>query len=344
MTSFVRNTEPVYNYKLTDLGKGSTDIAAAVLEKGMNYQSRLVPFPQLDGVEGDHNVHGIVRGRKPGDDARRLIGIVKGTYSIVQHSEFVNMWKPIVSEFPLVQVGAMGQHDTRLVLGFLLDDFNLGGLPTEKVQQFLYTSNCNDGTSGIRTFLAGRRMACLNQFYGLMGNSRLNISVRHGANTRRDIDQWVQYVGKVKDAQRLQRAQLEQLLNPIADTEISDIILAAYPTPRSTLVEQTADLPEQQAIPQHVRDRRMALQAEIARMEDYRVTAVELYDRLVRENPMIAGTGWAALNAVTEAETWRAGRGGADSIVFGERARRIERAYAAAAKVVGIQGRLEATN
>ena len=58
-----------------------------------------------------------------------------------------------------------------------------------------------------------------------------------------------------------------------------------------------------------------------------RTTAEELYSKFNDENPDVANTVWASIQAVTELSTWREGTKADSSVLFGARANEIYRAY-----------------
>lgn len=60
----------------------------------------------------------------------------------------------------------------------------------------------------------------------------------------------------------------------------------------------------------------------------------DTYDKICTEFPGIAGTAWAAYNAVTELATWREGPQADSALMFGIRSQEIQRGYEAAAKLV----------
>jgi uncharacterized protein YecA (UPF0149 family) len=65
----------------------------------------------------------------------------------------------------------------------------------------------------------------------------------------------------------------------------------------------------------------------VDRTKQLRTTAEELYGKFNDENPDVANTVWASLQAVTELSTWREGNKADNSVLFGARANEIYRAY-----------------
>jgi hypothetical protein len=66
---------------------------------------------------------------------------------------------------------------------------------------------------------------------------------------------------------------------------------------------------------------------------ELRATAVGQYEGFKPE--ALAGTLWAAYNAVTEVSDWREGKNAAESSLWGARAAEKGRAYAEAVKILG---------
>lgn len=70
------------------------------------------------------------------------------------------------------------------------------------------------------------------------------------------------------------------------------------------------------------------------RAQALRIGGYEMYEKLCDDFNPVAGTAWAAYNAVTELATWREGPQADSALMFGVRSQEIQRGYEAAAKLV----------
>lgn len=277
---------------------------------------------------------GLIRGRTKTDSTLPLIGIVSANYEPIQHSTFAAACRPVADKFPLQMVTLAGTHREHLYLAFDLGQYPVGGLDSEMIQQYLYGGNCNDGGTGISLSVKTERLKCQNQLPTFFRNSTFSVRIRHSVDALLTTQQWVKYLGQVQRMAKEQQQQFDRLfVTKIVKEQMVELIAAAYPLPKSKMVEQYVDEENtelNQHLPMSVHNRRAQLEQDKDRVYRLREAAQLAVERMSDQSPALRGTAYGAFNGVTYCESWRVGKGAGESVLFGDRAKTCERAFQAA--------------
>lgn len=313
-------------------GHYDPDPVKALAQAQGNYTTLKVPLSyELDGRRYPTPMVGLIRGRTPSDPERRFIGVASDKYEPIQHSLFADACRPIAEKYPLSMVTLAGTHRERLWFAFDLGQYPVGGLESEMIQQYMYSGNCNDGGTGIQLAVKTERLWCQNQLPTFFNKSTFSVRIRHSAEALLTTQQWVKYLEQVQRMAQAQREQFDRLfVTKIVQDQVVAMVEAAYPMPRSRMVEQYVDGVDTelaQHLPTSVRERARQLESGKDRVERLRAAAYDSIDRTGQETPALRGTAYGAFNGITFEESWRTGRGAGESVLFGDRAKTCERAF-----------------
>jgi phage/plasmid-like protein (TIGR03299 family) len=282
----------------------------------------------------------------PDDDVLRYLGTVSDGYEILQNMDIAKVLDPITSEFPVETAGALHAGET---VFFALDagtEQIISG--DEEVRKYFVVTDRRDGGHALRCLFTAVRVVCQNTLSAAMSEASVNIAIHHRKGVKEELDFQIRTLGDMKRAMdktmAIFRAMAER---QAAVEEVEQILKAAYPEPtkpRKVAMREGLELDITALKAQADGGDRVAelflqstRQYELARdrQDQYRVGAMELFERMNDEHPKVANTVWAAYNAVVETEDYRRGTTNQpgesvlESIVFGDRAKTKVKAYRA---------------
>ena len=325
-------TSPVWKADVQE-GSFNSDPVVALAQAHGNYQTLKVPLHyELEGVQYNTGMVGLIRGRTPTDPDRHFIGTATDRYEPIQHSTFAAACRPVAEKYPLSMVTLAGKHSEHLYFAFDLGEYPVGGIESETIRQFLYGGNCNDGGTGISLSVKTERLYCQNQLPTFWNKSTLSVRIRHSAEALLTTQQWVKYIQQIQLMAKAQQEQFDRMLvTKVVHEQVVAMVEAAYPYPRSRTVEQFVTGNDQaEFLPQSVHERARQLEADRGRVDMLRSAAYLSIERTASESPVLAGTAYGAFNGITYEESWRNGRGAGESVLFGDRAKTCERAFTVA--------------
>lgn len=272
-------------------------------------------------------------------------------YTIIPTGELASMLQPLTDgslkkTFAVETVGALGNGET---VFFVLKAGDIQ-IANEHHEAYYLVSDHRDGTGSLNVAFTPVRVVCMNTLIAGLDSAQVKISLKHDANVRHDTE-W--YMGLFQQMLMSQNSVIEQMDSlskvSINNDEVKQIINSAYrgaSRPRRLKIMQSfaSSISETDLANKNTtlallsNSERSSLEEEFQRRVDtveyHRRSAMEVYHAYNDEYPKIAGTAWAAWQAITEYEDHRRGHDDSTmSPIFGERAAAKARAFQAAYKI-----------
>lgn len=274
----------------------------------------LTKIPQYVDI-GDKKIEtgmfGIVR-----TDINEVLGSVKGRYTIVSNEECFDFMDEVIKGGAKYETaGALGKGEKVWMLARMPEVLNVKG---DEVENYILFMTSHDGTTSVSVFPTNVRVVCQNTLRMASDKKRKGISIRHSKSVKSKIQAAQKALGLYKNeiekfdstAQLLASKQIEpqEYFNAVLD-DILDVTVAEQRVTQGNLKNVLDGILE-------ITDTNKRATAE-KQLERVLVRRKELFDDIMQRyesernnsNTAIAGTGWAAFNAVTEhsdySQLWR---------------------------------------
>lgn len=238
--------------------------------------------------------------RQPTDDDPQWVpfGTVGADYDVLQNSQIAQIVDILVAGagWRLETVGALGKGET---IFFAVDagDAEIAGEP---IKQYFLMTDKRDGGSALQLVATPVRVVCQNTLSLALRGQNTSVKLRHQLGLFAETAWRVETIKQAKESGRSVVDALSDLAKIEVSVEQFDELLDQL-LPRvapSKSVELAGSANEQLAL------RAKRAQYHHQRKTEVRAEAKETmrlgFERLNDQFPQIAGTGWAAFNAVTE--------------------------------------------
>lgn len=276
---------------------------------------------------------GIFRTPTPDDPTYRFFGTASDDYAIMQNMEIAEVVEPLTKLWPVETIGALGKGET-IFMALDAGDAEVHGEAMK--QYFLLTDTRNGGTS-MKIAFTPVRVVCQNTLVSGLRSSIVSSALTHTPNVAKQLSARVDLLQKMQQALSSTMATFEQLASAaITENDAKAIFEAAYPMPSRSKKIDLLDGFDNTTGPEMLGA--LYDEATIAqetwlyycgRVEAFRDGAMANYQRLCDEHTGVAGTAWAAYNAVVEFADFRFGSNSVqESALFGARAAEKKRAFA----------------
>lgn len=262
-----------------------------------------------------------------------VLGIATSAYEPLQNGELAEMLDPLTDEWPCETVGALGRGETV----FITLDAGTSEVGGDEIRQYLFAYNSHDGSSAFKINVTPVRVVCQNTCITGLRSASVTASINHTAKIRVEAQFAIDLVAQIRRAQddtlsalrrltkiRISEAQLSRLAAAVYPERTGGYKVAQYEAAASGEIELDDEkLAELVGAKLNVaRDNKRAIELQLALRDRYEVFG--------EQRPEHRGTAWAAYNAVTEMESWRAGGNDkqlAKSVLLGERGARMAKAF-----------------
>lgn len=263
-------------------------------------------------------------------DANAALGVVGTSYTPLQNAEAFSFLDSVVGESDCRYESAGSLKEGRQIwlLARLPNDIQLGTNGVDKIATYALLANGHDGSLAVTVLPTTVRVVCANTFTLALGRAEresCGIRIRHSQSIRGKVDDARQALGLV--ARRVDAFQGE--LNALARVSLPETRLKEYfdrvfpskskPKPQPAAAIDAASLLDSVlAATEYDRENRRFVADVIDEQNDRERERLNRIYESVLENyhnpgntlPGIAGTAWAAFNAVTEyADHQRSTRG-----------------------------------
>lgn len=323
------------------LGLSYTDPLDALVGEG--YDAEVKKHPLKLSVEGMGDIpfnkyYGLVREPTVKDPHIRATGVVTNRFQPIQQRDVAEMLRPLAEQYPLEMITAYGQFEDHVVWGFRFGEFEIKpkkGRKSDPGMHWLYVDHVNDGSHGLRGLVMDIRIGCTNVLPHSFGKTKLSISLPHVGNVTRRLVDWIGFLNSAKKAAEEQ----EELYQHLAKVElprptIEQVFGSVYQVKRPDLLNNWGDDITENT-PDDVADSVERYLLRVKRAKESQQAAIVALDTFNDRNPQFANTGWAALQGVTEVETWKTGRTRGHSLLFGDRAAVINKTVKGVLEAVG---------
>jgi len=315
-----------------------------------DYYVRKIPmtltFP--DGTSQPTSQVALVKEPETNTEAWKVLGYASTEFEVVQNMEVAAMLGELGKQWPVETVGAL--HDGASYFVTLKSES--GSVAGEEIAQYLLVSNNHDGKKALHVALTPVRVVCQNTLQTGLASAVLSAALPHRSDIRAQAQFSIDLIASV----RRQQAQMLEQFNALAlarvtDEQVKEILAQTYPEPRTTRRQLVSSfVVNDKSMIGLVNDNKplaarvMAdfaksgteYEAKVARTQKLREMANERTQLVNVTAPKIAGTAWAVYQGVTETENYRGdlNKRTATSIMFGERAQTMARAYKACVAVL----------
>lgn len=318
-------------------------VEEAVREAGCGYELAKVPVtlgtvPAWDGApQATTDLMGLVRQPTSDDDTVRFLGMVGKDYEIVSNLDIAQRLEPLREAWPVETVGALGKGDSFFIT-LAIGQVGLGRDGSDLVERYFLVNGNHGNGRGIRITETTVRVVCANTLELALGQrdrdfAATRVTLDHVRGAGADLAVAVELIGKLKklDEGTLQRLQALSL-RAVTEAQVQAIFAAAWPEPDEPRKVSFAKQVELAGLdPSRFAGAVAGYARWQAEVLDRRALAGQCYQVLCDSTPAIAGTAWAAVNAVTEVANHLQGRGNVEeSLLFGKRAGEQQRALGAA--------------
>ena len=280
----------------------------------------------------DPGVVALVREPTADDPEPRSLGTASNDFTVVQNHELAELLDPLSKEWPVETAGALREG----AITFMTLDVGKFAVAGDECAQYLLVSNGFDGTRSLEVRQTGIRVVCANTLAMAEGKSSVAFKLRHIGDVKREAEWYINLIAELRTGMKAAQERLAALGEAkVTHDEVKAIIDAAYlmpKTPQKLTVTNAAssEAMNKELVKRLLEDTKGDVhkhQVDRDRAQMLRQAGYEMYEKLSDEFDRIAGTAWAAYNAVTETSTWREGPNADESVMLGVRADEIGRAY-----------------
>lgn len=317
------STQPMYGGITTMLDKPPKSIDAALKIGGMDWRTIATAnaYVSLEGeIKISPNRKSLLR-----SDTGNLMEIVPLEWPILQNTEAFRLFQPLIDrgEFEL-QTGFT--IDNRVILTGEILQSKGDVVPGDQVKNYLMISNPNKYGKSIEIAFLPHRIFCSN----MMANIQRTISqTKYNKGLSMALSE---KVARIRHTSTM-RENLELMADLIQIEKASfDIALHEYQAMSKIQITATQLI--------EIYSKTFAVEKdEVTDHAHYNTIVNNFESGIAIDHPKVAGTGWAAYNAITQFTTHQRGSRGSDegdraiarlnSLYFGESAKITERAHSA---------------
>lgn len=209
------------------------------------------------------------------------LGVVGKRYTPIQNSEAFDFLNVLADESGAVfeTAGSLGNGERVFMTMKFPESMTLGG--NDVVDNYIMAVNSHDGTTAFTVAVTPIRAVCTNTVRLALAKAQSKISLRHTANATQKVQQARDTLNIVWKYQEEFQSEVELLLSEkFSDAEYKRFIEVLVPEPKGKDISQR----------------------QINSVLEVRSDLMGLWKAPTQQN--IAGTKWAAYNAVAEYEDW----------------------------------------
>jgi len=279
------------------------------------------------------------------------VATVAPSYEIIQPREIAAMLDEtprggaglsLTQRWPVESIGTQSENG-----GFFLTlnagDYSING---DKMQKYFLITNGNDGSTALRIAIVHIRVFCWNTITAAIKGAQIAFTIPHRTNANKMLECYMQMISTLPMAQTAtERALTALAAKKLTEEQIEVVLDKTFKTPpvpktlSSFIAAQTEGATFSGDAMERFTEAQVRYERKIAAAALCRDKARELHGAFNEANHNAANTGWSIFNAVTELLDNQAGAGHKDThldsaareVLFGDRARQRDAAYAAIA-------------
>jgi hypothetical protein len=314
-------------HRLGDVFTDSPTLTEAVARSGNDYEVICRPGKlELNGELRDSDrFFNVVRGPARGDWTERELGIATKQFRPIQNREIAEVLDPLTKQWPVESIGTLKNGETFFAC------LQAGGADIEGDPIWNYYAIVDSKVPGGSLTIAYEpiRLECGNCIRIGLSLATVKVNLRHSGDVLERFTGYAELMASMRGATEEALAEMRGMARlKLVRSQVKEIFDRAYPEPPSPKsLLQFAGVADK---PAFVGRDATKWQQDVERMQRYKIESFELYDTFCAEFPRFAGTGYAVLQAVTEAEDHRRETvANARSSIFGDGAKAKNRAWAA---------------
>lgn len=260
----------------------------AMIEAGLDWNVELNNI--IVASDDDINITTHKAVIRPTDN--HVLGIVGNKYQPVQNIEAFEFMDSLVHD-GLMQYEIVGSHRDGKMIWLLGKIGQFDVVPGDKVNKYIFLLNSHDGTSALRCFFTSVRVWCQNMIRHILSkHAKDGVRLHHTKNIREHMTEAKEVLGFANENFNQFESTTKYLSTKQINTDrLEKFVETLFPIPQIILKQDEDKVPHS--------------------IEKARNKVTELFETGVGNSaPNIRGTGWAALNAVTEyANYYRTSKG-----------------------------------
>lgn len=280
----------------------------------------------------------IMRNPTDDDSMYRYFGTCGLNYGLLQNMDICAMFDSLVELWPLETMGAL-HFGKGFFFTLKLPQRDVKGEP---VDVYLVYYDFKDGGTRGKFVITPVRVVCQNTLTMGIKAAIVSAEITHGRNYKDELQAQSILFKRIQSAQTDVLKHFTALANArVTQDQANDIFAAAHPYPaknsRVLLHEEWGDdETEDEDVKNLLASAHKATETyaySVSRANVMREACSQLFTKFNDEFPAVAGTGWAAYNAVVEVADYRRANDDASAdyhAMFGGRAKEKARAFAAA--------------
>lgn len=268
-------------------------------------------------------------------DNYAVFGQCSSAFQIIQRRDFAAALDDLTQRWPLETMGLLGNGKTL----YVVLDAGMMEINKDPIHLYFMLVDTVDGRTAQKCLFTPVRIHCWNALVTGMREAVVNAAVEHRTNLHRDFSLNIGLARKMADSQIKTLAYFDAMANKVITPEqAARIFAAAYPEPKTSakagILEFVDEDNEELAdIYQEGLDAVSQFEQMVNRTQYMKEAAYALYEQINDEHSNIAGTAYAAYNAVVELADWRTRTESAHAdALFGNRANEKKRAFKQALK------------
>ncbi len=242
------------------------------------------------------------------------LGVVSNVYQPIQNTEAFELMDNLVRDGKIKYHTAGTTNNGRRV--WLLGKIGESEVvPNDVMDKYLFLFNTHDGSGSLKVILTNIRVICANMIRALLANHKgEGFSIRHTTNAQENI----RLASEIFDSSMKKFKDFDDFTKKLASIQLDSNMWDEF---TKTLIP---DPPKDKQVSQKL----------LTTRSNARNKLTELFESGTGQDiPGVAGTAWAALNAITEYANYFSGARGADkqekrfeSSLFGSGARLVDKA------------------
>lgn len=284
----VYEQEPPWSSIGTYVGEELLDSKSAIIKAGLDWKvekQNLYASPDQIHSQEVQSHKAIVR-----TTDQHVLGVVGNQFIPVQNLEAFDFMDSLVEsgQMKYHTVGSVGDGEKVWMLGKVSESEIL---PKDKLDHYLFLFNAHNGTSSLRVVFTTIRVICANMAQAAFNQHRgSGVQLRHTKNLKDKVEQAKEVLGLAKK----KFEKFDEWARLAAKTQLSA-------NQWNEILENIIPMPPKEERTQRLETRRQNVRNTINQL---------YYDGIGQDIQGVAGTGWAAYNAVVEYSNYhRATRG-----------------------------------
>lgn len=249
--------------------------------------------------------------RKPTEDDTewRYFGHASTSYGLLQNSEIAETMQSLNEQWPVETMGALHNGKT-FFFTMKMPTLDVKG---EAIDQYLLFADQKDGGTKAKMAITPVRVVCQNTLTAGLNSAVVTAQMQHHKTIKSELEFRTELIKRVQRAQGDVMAAFTKLAETqVSEDMVADMFAAAHPYPKKNvkvlLAEDSLspeDIAELGDLYAQAQTATASYAYHCSRADAFRADCQTLFAKVNDEFPAIAGTAWAAWNAVVECADFR---------------------------------------